>query len=130
VTLAGFEVGIVSANRQLVDFLVYVFQLEELSATDTPAGMLHRLASPGAQLKVMVPNEPPRPAGGEPFLAATGIRYLTMLVTDLDGVIERCTERGGTLVYGPFDYEPGVRMAVITDSDGNSIEVVHAPAGR
>jgi catechol 2,3-dioxygenase-like lactoylglutathione lyase family enzyme len=126
VTLAGFEVGIVSASRNLVDFLAHVFELEELPSSDTPVGVLHRLASPGAQLKVMVPNEPPRPAGGEPFLAATGIRYLTMAVTDLDSVVERCTGRGGTLVFGPFDYEPGIRMAVITDPDGNTIEVVQA----
>ncbi len=129
-TLASFEVGIVSASRDLVDFLAGVFELEELPSTDTPVGVLHRLGSPGAQLKVMVPNEPPRPADGAPFLAATGIRYLTMSVTDLAGVIERCTERGGTLVFGPFEHEPGIPMAVITDSDGNTIEVVQAPTDQ
>ena len=124
--LTRFEVGLVSADRTLVDFLADVFELEALAPAVHPVGTLHRLASPGAVIKVMVPNETPKPADGAPFLAAKGIRYLSMWVADLDRVLERCTARGGMLLFGPFAHEPGSRLAVIQDPDGNTIEVIEA----
>ena len=70
-----------------------------------------------------------RKAHAKPFLAVTGIRYLTIWLSDLDRVVERCTARGGTVLVGPFDYEPATRLAVITDPDGNTYEVIEAPLG-
>ena len=125
--LTHFEVGLVSADRNLVDFLAHVFELEELPPSEHGVGTLHRLRSPGAVIKVMVPREPPKPAGAEPFLAVKGIRYLSLWVDDLDGTLERCSARGGSLLLGPFEYEPGKRLAVIRDPDGNTIEVSEVP---
>lgn len=121
-----FEVGLVSADRALVDFLADVFGLEALPATDYPVGTLHRLQSPGAVIKVMVPKQPPKPADGEPFLAVKGLRYLTVWTADLDGVVARCTARGGRLLHGPFAYTSDSRLAVIADPDGNTIEVLES----
>jgi len=73
-----------------------------------------------------VPSDAPKSAEGEPFLAVQGIRYLTMWVDDFDGVLERCTARGGSVLHGPFEYEPGTRLAVIADPDGNTMEVLEA----
>jgi catechol 2,3-dioxygenase-like lactoylglutathione lyase family enzyme len=126
VTLTRFEVGLVSADRTVVDFFTDVFGLEELPPAQHPVGTLHRLRSPGAVIKVMVPTAPPKPADGEPFLAVSGIRYLSLWVTDLDRALERCTARGGSLLFGPFEHEPGSRMAVIRDPTGNTIEVLEA----
>ena len=123
-SVTRFEVGIVGIDRTIVDFLVDVFELHELPPLDTPAGTLHRLESPGAVIKVMVPIDAPGPRDTEPSLAVTGIRYLTIWVSDLDGAVERCTARGGTVVVAPFDYEPTARLAVITDADGNTYEVI------
>jgi catechol 2,3-dioxygenase-like lactoylglutathione lyase family enzyme len=124
VTLDCFEVGMVSADAGVVDFLAAVFGLERQGAIETPVGTLHKLDSPGAVIKVMVPNDPPKRADGEPFLTMKGIRYLTMFVTDLDSVLERCRSRGGAVLLEPFEFEPGSRIAIITDPDGNSFEVI------
>jgi hypothetical protein len=124
VSIERFEIGFVSRDRGLVDFLVAVFALDELPTSEYPVGKLHRLASPGAVIKVMVPNERPKSADAVPFLSVTGIRYLTMFVTDLDDVLERCTARAGTVVVEPFEFEPGTRIAIITDPDGNTMEVI------
>ena len=129
-SLTRFEVGIVSADRTIVDFLAEVFGLDEREPMDNPAGTLHRLESPGAVIKVMVPSEPPKPAEGEPFLTVKGIRYLSMWVSDFDDVIERCTARGGNVLHGPFEYEPNARIAIIADPDGNTIEVVEDDSKR
>jgi predicted enzyme related to lactoylglutathione lyase len=125
-SVTSFEVGIVSADGALVEFLAEVFGFDVVEPMDNPAGTLHRLQSPGAVIKVMVPQTRPQARDGEPFLAVTGVRYLTMRVTDFDGVIERCTARGGSVLHGPFEYQPDTRLAVIADPDGNTIEVIEA----
>jgi hypothetical protein len=123
VTLQSFEVGMVSGDRGLVDFLIDVFALDELPTGDYPVGTLHRLRSPGALIKVMVPKESPAGADREPFLAVKGLRYLTMVVTDLDRVVERCVARGGSVVLKPFQLEGNGRLAIIMDPDGNTMEI-------
>jgi predicted enzyme related to lactoylglutathione lyase len=124
-TPGRFEVGLVSADRGLVDFYAEVFQVEELPASDSSVGTVHRLQFPGgAALKVMVPNVAPAAAAPAPFFAVTGLRYLTIGTPDLDGVIARATSRGGRVQHGPLELGGGVRLAVLVDPDGNTIEVV------
>jgi catechol 2,3-dioxygenase-like lactoylglutathione lyase family enzyme len=126
-TMVRFEVGFVSATRALVDFLAEVFELEELPPIETPPGTLHRLQSPGALLKVMVPLEPPKSGERvEPFYASTGLRYLSIWVDDLDAAIVRACARDGKLLHGPIEFEPGMRIAVLLDPDGNPVEVVES----
>jgi predicted enzyme related to lactoylglutathione lyase len=124
VILDRFEVGMVSADAGVVDFLAAVFGLERQAPSETPVGTLHKLDSPGAVIKVMVPRDPPKSGEGEPFLAMKGIRYLSMFVSDLDGVLERCRTLGGAVLLEPFEFEPGSSIAIISDPDSNSIEVI------
>lgn len=124
--LERFEIGIVGASSSLVDFYANVFELNRISSEEYPIGTLHRLQSPGAVIKVMVPNEPPADSNGRGFLAVKGLRYLTMFVTDLNGVLVRCVARNGRVLSEPMDFEAGFRLAVIADPDGNAIEVVQS----
>ena len=124
-TLRSVDVGFVSTDRALVDFLAGVFELAELPPVEFPEGTVHRLQGPDGLLKVMVPAAPPAPpAPADSFYAVAGLRYLTVRVDGLDGVIERATARGGSLALGPIEYRPGVRLVVLTDPDGNAIEVI------
>jgi len=128
-TLSRLEAGFVSTDRSLVDFLAEVFELDPLEPVDVGFATLFRLQSPGGVLKVMVPNRPPKPgARAQPFYALGGLRYLTLYVDDLDGIVERATTRGGQVVHGPTDLGPGTRIAVLEDPDGNPFEVVQAPS--
>ncbi|ONH26582.1 VOC family protein [Pseudofrankia asymbiotica] len=123
--LQRVEIGLVSADEALVEFFAHVFGLERLPAVKSGSGVVHRLQAPGTVIKVMVPSAPPSVTEPpESFLSATGLRYLTMYVTDLDGTLERVTARGGRLRHGPMDVGPGVRVAVVQDPDGNTVEVV------
>ena len=54
----------------------------------------------------------------------TGLRYLTIGTHDLDGVIARATDSGGRVAHGPMELADGVRLVVLVDPDGNTIEVV------
>ena len=123
-TVQRLETGIVSSDRTLVDFYAEVLGLETIEPDVYPTGALHRLVIPGGFLKVFVPSDPPAPGPtSERFTDLTGIRYFTAHVTDLDGVVERATARGGTVVMPAFELRPGVRLAIITDPIGITIEV-------
>ena len=123
-TLQRLETGIVSTDRALVDFYAEVLGLEAVEPDAYPTGTLHRLVIPNGFLKVFVPNDPPAPApASERFTDFTGIRYFTARVDDLDGVVERAVARGGALVMPAFELPSGVRLAIISDPDGNTIEV-------
>lgn len=69
VTLQRVEVGLVSADEALVEFVAAVFELERLPAVRSGSGVVHRLEAPGAQIKVMVPSR--RPASAEPVGVAS-----------------------------------------------------------
>jgi predicted enzyme related to lactoylglutathione lyase len=123
--ISRFEVGFVSSNTDQVAFLKDVFELEPLDEVPAGPGTLYRFKTPGAVIKVMVPNRNPKPLEpSEPFYSVTGLRYLTIYVDDMDGVLERASARGGRVQYGPAEVGPGVRIAIIEDQDGNPFEIV------
>ncbi|WP_436791634.1 VOC family protein [Yinghuangia sp. YIM S10712] len=127
-TLHRIEIGLVSADKTLADYYAAVFELEELPALESSSGTVHRLQGPGAVIKVMVPAQPPTPAQPvTPFIAATGLRYLTLAVTDLDATLTRVKSHNGTVDLGPLEIAPGLRIAITKDPDGNTIEIVHEP---
>jgi len=125
-TLRSVDVGFVSTDRSLVDFLAEVFELSELAPLAFPQGTVYRLEGPGGLLKVMVPAAPPAaPPAADSFYAVGGLRYLTVRVDDdLDGVVGRATARGGSVALGPRELRPGARLVVLNDPDGNAIEVI------
>lgn len=124
-TVHRTEIGLVSSDDTLVKFFATVFDLEELPVITASSGLVYRLQGPGTAIKVMVPARPPEvsptPAS---FLGATGIRYLTLYVSDLETVTERVLAGGGSLQHGPIEMGPGARLSVFHDPDGNTLEVV------
>jgi catechol 2,3-dioxygenase-like lactoylglutathione lyase family enzyme len=57
--------------------------------------------------------------------AVHGYNHACFEVSDLDAVYARLVERGAAAVWAPRDSpEPGVRMAYVTDPDGNLIELI------
>jgi predicted enzyme related to lactoylglutathione lyase len=129
VTLHSLEVGYVSADAGLVDFYATVLELTALEPMVFPVGTLHRLEIPGGLLKVLVPAEEPAVAPDTgAFTDTRGLRYITVRVVDLDAVLTRAVDHGGTVVLEPIDVGGGSRLAILRDPDGNTFEVSQ-PAG-
>jgi len=128
-TLHSLEVGYVSADAGLVDFYATVLELTALEPMVFPVGTLHRLEIPGGLLKVLVPAEEPAVAPDTgAFTDTRGLRYITVRVGDLDAVLGRAVDHGGTVVLEPIDVGGGSRLAILRDPDGNTFEVSQ-PAG-
>lgn len=95
---------------------------------DTPAtggGTMHRLMCGTTLVKVVKHDNVPenRDNGGGPR-GATGIRYWTITIKDLDAMTEKCRAAGYTVAVEPREVRPGVRISMIEDPDGNWVELL------
>jgi catechol 2,3-dioxygenase-like lactoylglutathione lyase family enzyme len=93
---------------------------------DTPfpgGGTMHRLWCGDSLIKVVVPPAPPaaRAApGGIP--AATGYRYWTISVSNLNEITDACRTGGYKVVVDPREIRPGISISIVEDPDGNWVE--------
>jgi predicted enzyme related to lactoylglutathione lyase len=119
------DVGFVSATTALVDFYAAVLDVEPQEPRVFPFASVHRIPCGPATLKVMVPTDPPSPPpDAAPFWGVGGLRYLTLWVDDLDALALRWERQGGRVATPPFELRPGVRTAVLSDPDGNTVEAM------
>lgn len=87
---------------------------------------LHFFDADGGSLKLLEQpaDAPPvtvhAPGGG--FQRATGVRWITLDVTDLDAIVARCTAR--TFQLPLTQIRPGLRVCIVEDCDGNAVELV------
>ena len=74
-------------------------------------------------VKIVIRDEVPEKADnpGGPR-GASGIRYWTITVKDLEAMTETCRAAGYTVAVEPRDVRPGVRISMIEDPDGNWVE--------
>lgn len=122
--LPGVEIGFVSRDTGLRDFLAAVFRLEPRPPLELPSGNLYRLDGYDRVLKVFVPHETPTPQPrSSSFYDIEGPRFLTIRVTGLDEVVSRVVANGGTVVEEPREPVPGVRIAMIRDPGGTWFEL-------
>lgn len=121
------EVGLVTADgAPMLSFYCDLLGFEPVAKIPFPGvGVVNRLSRGVSTLRILELEKPPAaaPVRGE-FTATTGIRYLTVWLDDLDTTVSRCREQGHPIVVEPRELRPGVRVAMVTDPDGNTIEMM------
>jgi catechol 2,3-dioxygenase-like lactoylglutathione lyase family enzyme len=88
-------------------------------------GVLHRLKVGESFFKLLAPDKPPvarAPGGG--ITGAVGLRYVTFALTNLEETVEACRAFGAQVLVEPRTLRPGVRMAMVADPDGNTVELL------
>ena len=124
----AIDLGIVVRNTEAcVAFYGDLLGLELEGEVDIPAqGIhMHRFRCGDAVIKLVTLAEPPQaanPPGG--FASATGMRYWTIPVENLDEVFAACRQSGHSIPIQLREARPGVRMFIIEDPDGNWVEFV------
>ena len=74
-------------------------------------------------IKLVVHDEAPpaeAPPGGPQ--GATGYRYSTISVKNLQEVTDRCIQAGYTVAMPVTEFRPGTTISIIEDPDGNWVE--------
>ncbi len=88
-----------------------------------PGGTMHRFLAGSSVIKLL--NLGGGQAPSAPGLGgALGYRYYTITVDDLDTLAADLEAKGVAMVMKPRDLLPGVRVAMVTDPDGNVVELL------
>lgn len=93
---------------------------EELS---TQFGTLHRLHFGTSDIKLIDPKQVPA-AGPTGLEKETGFRYISFRVHDISALCVELQAKGVEFRMAETEIRPGVRMAMINDPDGNSVEFI------
>ncbi len=91
-----------------------------------PGGaVMHRLLAGTSLVKLVSHGETPAasaPPGG--IGGASGYRYWTMTVSNLDETTADCEEAGYNVPVSPREIRPGIKISMIEDPDGNWVELL------
>ena len=88
-------------------------------------GVVKRLPCGESVIKLLVLDAaPPERAATGGFTRQTGYRYCTISVENLDDVVAACRRDGHPIPIEIRDLRPGVRVAMVEDPDGNTIELM------
>jgi len=123
----SIDLGIVTSNGDaMLSFYSDTLGLSQVAEIPFPGlGTIKKLACGDSFLKLLTLDQPATTApnkGG--FTAAEGIRYCAITLANLDEVVEKCRGEGYKIVVEISDLRPGVRVAMVEDPDGNTLELM------
>lgn len=96
----------------------------ELEGRTLPDGTMHRLLCGTTVIKLIsVEPQPPDALPGG-VRGATGYRYWTISVTDIEEAVAESAAAGYDVPVPVTELRPGVRMAMVADPDGNWVELL------
>jgi catechol 2,3-dioxygenase-like lactoylglutathione lyase family enzyme len=120
---------IVTDSARALAFYRDLLGFEHVADTPMPiggGGTMHRMMCGDSMIKlVKYDTDPPvGPSGG--LTGATGMRYFTMQVTNLEEMMTACEEAGVPIAVPASEIRPGVSIGMVEDPDGNWVEFVQS----
>jgi len=125
---SAIDLGIViSDSEKSLAFYRDLLGFEHVA--DTPMGVagggtMHRLNCGDTLIKLVKLNTNPSGDGSGGMTAATGLRYFTMIVSNLTEIVGECEVAGVKTAIPVTEIRPGVSIAMVEDPDGNWVEFV------
>ncbi len=128
ITKPGIDLGIViTDSERSLDFYCGLLGLEHVADMPMPlggGGTMHRVQCGDTVLKLVnLTNTPELGRGGGPA-GATGIRYLTISVSNLHEAVEKAEAAGVKVAVSPTVVREGVTITMLEDPDGNWVELL------
>jgi glyoxylase I family protein len=123
----GIEIGIVTRNAApMVEFYRDLLGLEfERELTMGNGVYMTRLKCGPNIIKILVnPEDPPAAAPPGGAAGATGYRYWTIPVTNIDEAINECKATGADIPVPVTDIGNGISIAMVADPDGNWVNLL------
>lgn len=125
---SAIDLGIViSDSERSLGFYRDLLGFEHVADTPMPiagGGTMHRLNCGDTLLKLVKLNKDPDGDGSGGIGASTGMRYFTMIVSNLAEIMEQCEGAGHKVAVPITEVRPGVTIGMIEDPDGNWVEFV------
>lgn len=125
----AIDVGLVVSDVDAsLDFYCGVLGFSRGASLPIPGNRtLHDIHIGSSVLKLQELHDGPPATGPAGLTAQVGVRYITITVHDIESVVAGLDARGCTFVL-PLNMTPrGSRMAMLTDPDGNTVELMEPP---
>jgi glyoxylase I family protein len=90
-------------------------------------GTMYRLMCGTSMIKLVKHGTPPPDVavpGGIP--AATGLRYFTISVSNIEEMTDACAAAGYTIIWTVRVLRPGITVSMVEDPEGNWVEFLKA----
>jgi glyoxylase I family protein len=116
----GVFVGDIQAS---LNFYQNLLGMEKEGQGKMPVGMMHRLKFGNSVFKLIEPKEP-LPKGPSGMAAQIGFRYVTFPVTNISEICAALKEKGVKFSVPETELMPGLKIAMVKDPDGNTVEFV------
>ncbi len=124
-TKDSIDLGIIVRDGdRAIKFYRDLLGFEYVATIPLPGGgSMHRLLCGNSVIKLVQPGETPsgKAAPGGPF-EASGTRYWTISVSNLEDIVQQCKDAGAKIVWDVRDVRPGIRVAMVEDPEGNLVE--------
>ncbi len=127
VSKPAIDLGIVTNNLEaMLKFYRDTIGLEFEAAIPMPGGgVMNRFKVGDSVIKIIETDPKPATAAAPGGIrGATGYRYWTITVSNMDACLARITEMGSTIVVPAKVIRKGVRISIVTDPDGNWVELL------
>ena len=125
---AAIDIGIITNNLQpMLNFYGGQLGLSVESVIDMPGGgVMHRFQAGDSIVKVIETDpKPDLEAAPGGIRGATGYRYWTMHVNDLEGMVASLEAVGAKIVVPVKEIRAGITIAIVADPDGNWVELLN-----
>lgn len=121
----AIEIGIVVRDPdRCLEFYRDVLGLPYLGDLDFGVARMWRFQAGTSVVKLLRFREEPAASSPPGEVTATGYRYMSFFVTNIEDLIGEC-ERFGAAVPVPLtEFQPGSRFAFVEDPEGNRIELL------
>tara|TARA_B100000575_G_scaffold270219_1_gene250536 strand:+ start:1170 stop:1574 length:405 start_codon:yes stop_codon:yes gene_type:complete len=125
---AAIDIGIITNNLQpMLNFYGEQLGLSVESVIDMPGGgVMHRFQAGDSIVKVIETDpKPDLEAAPGGIRGATGYRYWTMHVNNLEGMVASLEAVGAKIVVPVKEIRAGITIAIVADPDGNWVELLN-----
>jgi lactoylglutathione lyase len=127
----AIEIGIVvrDAEKSLA-FYRDVLGLEYLGDLTFPGNHMWRFQAGKSVVKLLAQDPVPEAANPPGDVPASGFRYLSLYVSNLEEVVADVEAAGCPISIPITEFQPGARFAFVEDPEGNRSELLDVDPGR
>lgn len=125
----AIEIGVVvrDADRSL-EFYRDILGLPYLGDLDFGVARMWRFQAGTSVLKLLRFHEEPTEANPPGEANATGYRYMSLFVSNIEDLVAEVAQFGGKVAIPVTEFQPGSRFAFVEDPEGNRIELLDVAA--